>query len=117
MPGTPRFVEGVSMVRAEPLPVVNLELLLGGDDKSEVGRFVAVRAEAGPFVVAVSDVLGIREIPVDALRELPALLGANAASVALALASHDHRMIALLQAARLVPHEVWEALRAHGGAR
>jgi purine-binding chemotaxis protein CheW len=126
LPGTPAFVSGVSMVRGEPVPVVDLEALIGGARGGDAGhdgghpqtptRFVTARSEAGTFMLAVSEVLGVREIPADALRELPLLLGAEAASLAVGVAAHDGRLVTLLLTARLVPADVWQALRAHGGA-
>src|SRR5262249_42929900 len=44
------------------------------------------------------------------------LLGAEAAAVATAVASHDGRLVTLLSAARLVPAEVWQALHARRAA-
>jgi purine-binding chemotaxis protein CheW len=114
--GAPPFVAGVAVVRAEPVPVVDLAVLLAGgnDPVDEVRRFVTVRAGSGTFMLGVADVVGIRELPSDVQRDLPGLLGAAAASVALAVAAQDRRLLMLLDAARLVPDAVWQALRAHG---
>jgi purine-binding chemotaxis protein CheW len=116
LPGTPIFVSGMTVVRAEPVPVLNLEVLLGGPQGGTVERFVTVYSKAGTFMLGVAEVLGIRELPVDKLRELPGLLGAEASSVALAVAGQDERLVTLLDTARLVPDHVWQALHAHGAA-
>jgi purine-binding chemotaxis protein CheW len=114
LPAMPPFVAGVAVVRAEPVPVVDLEALLGGRQGEAAGRFVTVRSEAGTFMLAVTEVLGVRELPAGALQELPLLLGAEAASLAAAVAAHDQRLLTLLSAGRLVPTEVWQAMGARG---
>jgi purine-binding chemotaxis protein CheW len=116
LPGMPPFVAGLAVVRAEPVPVVSLDLLIGGAAGAAVGRFVTVRSEAGTFALAVSEVLGVHVLARDTLRALPPLLGAEAASLASAVTTHDRHLIALLETARLVPASAWAALRARGAA-
>jgi purine-binding chemotaxis protein CheW len=114
LPGMPPYVTGMSVVRAKPVPVVDLNLLLAAASGGDFGRFVTVRSGTGTFVLAVTEVLGIRGFALDVIHELPHLLGAEAASVAFAVVVQDERLVALLHAARLVPSEAWLAMQVRG---
>ena len=114
--GLPSFVAGVSVVRGEPAPVVVLGAVLGEADDVSIGRFVAVKANyAQRYVLAVTEVVGIRSFDSASLSDLPRILGTNASEVAAALATHDERLVLVLQAGRLVPPEVWERMNAGTG--
>lgn len=114
--GAPAFVAGMSVLRGEPAPVVDLGGLIGAPGAG-VGRFVSVDAGRGQaFLLAVDEVLGVRRLPTASFDGLPRLLGAEAAGVVAAVAVHDERIVMLIDAARLVPDEVWAALAARGAA-
>ena len=114
--GLPSFVVGVSVVRGEPAPVVALGVVLGEESDVSIGRFVAVKAtHSQRYVLAVTEVVGIRSFDSASLSDLPRILGANASEVAAALATHDERLVLVLQAARLVPPEVWAQMKAGSG--
>lgn len=118
LPGTSRFVRGVSVVRAEPVPVLDLGALLGGTGEDRVGRFVTLRSADGrAFALAVGDVVGIRQLPQQVLRELSPVLGTESKEVAGAMAVLDEELVVLLRAAVLVPADVWRELDARGAAR
>jgi purine-binding chemotaxis protein CheW len=114
--GMPPFVLGVTVVHGEPVPVTDLGLLVSGE-RSSIGRYVTIRSGSGTFMLGVGEVLGIQELPVDNLRELPGLLGREASSVALGLASRDQRLVILLETARLVPDQVWSLVRSNAAAQ
>jgi purine-binding chemotaxis protein CheW len=112
--GAPAFVAGMSVLRAEPVPVVILDALLGGGAANGFGRFVSVQAGRGrPFLLAVDEVIGVRRFATDALEELPPLLGAEARGIATAVTLHDERLVTLLDTAHLIPGDVWRSLEAH----
>lgn len=113
---SPEFVEGLTVVRGEPMPVVNLARLLGRTASVPAARFVHVRAGSRPVALGVDEVVGVRRIDLDAAAELPALIsGARAQSVE-TLTTLDRELLLVLSNARLLPGATWDALLA-GGAR
>ncbi len=60
--GMPPFVRGVSIIRGEPVPVLDLATLLSGKPGREVSRFVLLQVEKKRFALAVEAVVGIRSL-------------------------------------------------------
>ncbi|HEU4583992.1 MAG TPA: chemotaxis protein CheW, partial [Polyangiaceae bacterium] len=110
--GAPGYVCGLSILRGSPVPVVDLGLLLGGE-QVRATRLVALRAGARSVALAVSAVLGVRTLGGDSA--LPPLLKQAGHGAIEALGSLDHELLLVLQGARLVPEEVYALLDA--GAR
>jgi purine-binding chemotaxis protein CheW len=98
------FVRGMSIVRGEPVPVVDARRLLGGGEAAPGGRLVTLRVGARSVALHVDDVLGVRLIAVELLREVPPLLG-HASEARMALGALDGRLLEVLDAARLLPAE------------
>src|SRR5437868_7833694 len=63
--GAPGFVRGLTLIRGELLPVVELALLLGAEDAAPGGRLVVVRAANRRLALAVDEVLRVlpQELP------------------------------------------------------
>lgn len=110
LPGAPAFVRGLSMIRGVPVPVVDAGALLDAGDPPKPTRFVSVKAGHRHVVLAVEEVLGVRDLPAASLRVLPPLLGEAGAGVVSAIGALDSAFLLVLQAARLVPEAVWGAL-------
>ena len=55
----PALVRGVSIIRGEPVPVVDLAGLLG-QTESAIGRFVVVRVEERKVALAIGEVIGVK---------------------------------------------------------
>jgi purine-binding chemotaxis protein CheW len=113
--GAPRFLQGVAIVRGEPVPVVDLAVLLG-DAATPPGpeaRFVTVRAGERSAALAVSAVRGVSTLDPAELRRLPLLADTYAGALD-ALRARDGDLLLVLGAARLVPDE---ALAAVAGQR
>src|SRR5687767_11014072 len=71
----PSFVAGVSIVRGEPIPVLDLRRLLGSTSEPESPRrLVAIRVDSRGTGLLVDGVEGVRRVPSDTLRALPPLL-------------------------------------------
>lgn len=105
--GVPSFVCGVSMIRGEPTPVVDLGALLGTDEPPSFARFVTVRAGGRPVALAFEEVLSLHEVPAESMAALPSLLqGASEAAVS-AVAALDAGLLFVLDGARVVPDSVW----------
>lgn len=108
--GSPAYVLGLSVVRGEPVPVIDAAQLLSMQ-AGEPTRFVMVRAGDRRIALAVDGVLGIRDIPVESLRQLPPLLGAAQSDVIAAIGTVDAELLLVLRSARIVPEETWQALQ------
>ncbi|HEX3774042.1 MAG TPA: chemotaxis protein CheW [Polyangiaceae bacterium] len=106
----PSFVSGLSIVRGQPVPVVDLPALLGVPREVRRARFVLVKAGDRRVALAVSNVLGTRSLPLRSLPELPPLLGSATAEFVNAIASLDAQLFLTLESGRLVPNSVWAEL-------
>lgn len=107
--GTPAFVQGVSIIRGVPVPVVDAAALLGARE-SQPSRFVTVRAGGRQVALAVDAVLGVRVIPAESIHDLAPLLHDAGSELIAGLGSLDAELLVALQSARIVPGSVWDAL-------
>jgi purine-binding chemotaxis protein CheW len=115
--GSLPFVDGVAVVRGVPVPVVNLEALLGDGRRRAVNRFVSVRVGERAIVLAVSAVLGIWPSEALGIGALPPLLDGAVADAVQAIGRLDGQLLTVLRAASLVPADAWNEIAARGGAR
>ncbi|WP_229783259.1 chemotaxis protein CheW [Pilimelia anulata] len=114
----PPYAAGITVVRGAPVPVLDAATLLGGA-AGPVSRFIAVRADPGPVVLATGEVLGVDEGGGEAADRA----GADRAGMDRAAAgpgvggirTHDAEPLLLLRGATLVPDAVWDALDRHAG--
>jgi purine-binding chemotaxis protein CheW len=104
---TREFVRGMSIIRGEPVAVVDARRLLGGGEPEFGGRLVALRVGARRVALHVDEVLGVRVIAQQMLSEVPPLLG-EASATRTAIGALDGRLLELLDAARLLPAESFE---------
>jgi purine-binding chemotaxis protein CheW len=108
--GAPDFVLGLSVIRGEPIPVVDLAHLLGGRAGSP-SRFVVVRVAARRVALAVDAVVGIRDISDAQIRQLPPLLQAGESHGVAAVGALDSDLFMVLTAAHLVPGSLLDAVQ------
>ncbi len=99
--GTGPAVRGVSVVRGRPIPIVDLELLLGGTSTTEPRRLVTVTAMGRVMGLLVTEVLGVSAVSQERRAETPPLL-ADVARVTERLGVADGALFAVLAAARVV---------------
>jgi purine-binding chemotaxis protein CheW len=104
--GAPPFIAGVSVIRGEPVPVVDAARLLGGEP-AQAQRWVTLRGGPRPIALAVDTVLGVRDIAAAQLSALTPLAGAIAGEIVSAIGTLDHRLLVVLETARLVPDAVF----------
>lgn len=111
--GMAAFVSGASVIRGQAVPVVDLAALLGAASPA-AARFVVVRAGERRVALAVESVIGVTELADEALEGVPPLLSQAQGQTVSALGVLDHDLLLVLQAARLVPDEVWPLLAGSG---
>lgn len=108
----PAFVDGLSLIRGRPTPVIDAPRLLGAATTQKArGRYVTLRVGERCAALAVDAVLGVRQVDLAELDELPVLMREHNELVA-ALGALDHELFLVLERARLVPESVWAALDA-----
>jgi purine-binding chemotaxis protein CheW len=110
--GVPPYVQGICVLRGRPVPVVDIGLLLGGERTtggSWAERFVGVRTGPQTAVLAVDTVVGIRDIPMEHLHDLSSVTGSAACA---AVGAIGQEPLLLLEAGRVIPDSVWDALEA-----
>jgi purine-binding chemotaxis protein CheW len=98
------FVRGMSIVRGEPVLVIDARRLLDGGEAASGGRLVSLRVGTRSVALHVDDVVGVRVIARELLQEVPPLL-ADATDTRIALGALDGRLLELLDTARLLPAE------------
>jgi purine-binding chemotaxis protein CheW len=114
VPHAPAFVQGVAVVRGAPVPVVDAGRLLGLPGV-EPGRWVALRVGERSIVLAVEAVEGVRDFPVAGA--LPPLLFGRGADFVAAIGTIDAALLWVLEAIRIVPESVWQAITPQAMAR
>ena len=111
--GVPPFVLGLSVIRGEPVPVIDTAQLVGERSHS-FERFITVRAGGRVTAFAIDCVIGIRAISEQDLEDLPTLLVGN--EVIDAIAALDEGLTFFLNAARAIPESVLATLDGKGSA-
>jgi purine-binding chemotaxis protein CheW len=109
--GVPAFVQGFAVVRGVPIPVVNAGSLLGGT-ASHPARFVTVKTGRRRIALAVDAVVGINEIPLASLDELPLFLQIASLDAISAIGVIDAELLLVLRSTRLISEEVWATIQA-----
>ncbi len=110
--GAPVFVRGVSLIRGEPVPVVDLGKLLTGADSVDATRLLSVRAGKRRIALAVSEVIGVLELGGSAETGIPPLLqGANREMVA-TIERLDRELLLVLRAGRILPGDTQAGIEA-----
>jgi purine-binding chemotaxis protein CheW len=111
----PSFVKGISIIRGIPTPVVDLGVLLGMPN-GVAGRFVTLRVGERQVALSVDSVLGVRELDVSKIGELPPLLQGASKDVIEAMGTLDEQILVVLCAGWELPDEVWQTLTAQEAA-
>ena len=108
--GTPPFVLGLSIIRGEPVPVVDAGLLFDPSTSAGTGRFVTIRCGNRVAAVAVEEVLGVRGLDASSVGPLPPLLDRIEPGVIALIGSLDASLLVVLRDGRIVPATVWDAI-------
>jgi purine-binding chemotaxis protein CheW len=110
--GVPAFVRGVSIIRGDPVPVVDLGAVIGTAAPASPSRFVTLRLGQRTVALAVGDVVGVRGLDRERLEEMPPLLRGASTDLIQALGSLDAQLLVVLRAGRIVGSEIWTELEA-----
>jgi len=108
--GTAPFIDGVSIIRGAPVPVVDLARLLGNASVEPRMRLVVVKVGERNAALAVARVIGVRSLESATVIELPPLLSGASSEVIGAIGSLDARLLLVLETSRLVPESGWASL-------
>lgn len=103
LPNTPPFVRGVINLRGAVVPIFDLRVRLGGGATQPTSANVVIVVEIGSescglLVDTVSDILAL---DTEALQPVPSTAGDSEQSFVSALATHEERMVALIDVNRL----------------
>jgi purine-binding chemotaxis protein CheW len=107
----PSFVRGISIIRGIPTPVVDLGVLLGLPN-GVADRFVTLRVGERQVALSVDSILGVRELDVSKIGELPPLLQGASTDAIEAMGTLDEQLLVVLRAGWELPDEVWQTLTA-----
>lgn len=104
----PRFIQGMSIVRGEPVPVVDVAALLGDATGRSARRFVMVRAGHGRRIaLAVEEVLNVVRLDEAHFQETPPLLQEALPGCVEMIGALDGKLVAMLATMHILPEEVW----------
>ena len=107
----PPFVLGISIIRGIPTAVVDLGTLLGMPGGA-TDRFVTLRVGGRQVAISVDSVLGVRELDLSKLGEVPPLLHGASKNAIEAMGTLDEQLLVVLCAGWELPDEVWQTLTA-----
>jgi purine-binding chemotaxis protein CheW len=105
----PPFVQGISVIRGIPTPVVDLGALLGMPT-GVANRFVTLRVGERQVALSVDSVLGVRGLDLSKIGELPPLLQGASNDAIEAMGTLDEQLLLVLRAGWELPDEVWQTL-------
>lgn len=108
--GAPPFVLGLAVLRGSPTPVIDAGRLLGPIGLPSPARFVSLRLGERTAALAVDAVLDVRFLAAGAIADIPPLLREAGSDVASAIGALDTQLLLVLEAARLVPESLWDAI-------
>jgi len=112
--GTPPYVRGLTILRGEPSPVIDMTRLLTGTT-AEIDRYVAVRAGRGPMACATGPVLGVQTVHATAPEGPSTMFTGASRSLIAAVGRFGTEPLLVLRSIRTVPDEVWAAATQQAG--
>jgi purine-binding chemotaxis protein CheW len=107
--GVPPFVRGMSIIRGEPTPVIDLALLLGAP-REMPWRFVTIRVAGKQVALSVGAVAGIYDLDPRVMDRLPTLLRGASTEFVDSVRILDEQFLFALRSRWELPAEVWQAM-------
>lgn len=115
--GVPAYVEGMAVIRGRPVPVVDLQTLLGettapADPSTAAAgdRLVLLQLGQRQVALRVQQVVGVRQVDGVGFAQLPPVLGDAGDRAIAAVGVKDAQLMLVLGAARLLPADLWATL-------
>lgn len=110
--GVPSFIQGISIIRGIPTPVIDLGAVVGTPNE-RAERLVTLRVGERQVALSVNGVLGVRDLGGTAtIVELPPLLQRASEHVIETIGTLDQQVLLVLREGWELPDEVWKALTA-----
>ncbi len=113
--GMPAFVEGLSIIRGAPVPVVDLARLLGNDGGTCRTRLVVVKVRERHVALSVERVIGVKSLADIVSGALPPLLTGARADFVSAVGSLDAHLLVVLESGLILPASTWTSLENGAG--
>lgn len=113
----PSVMKGVAIIRGAPVPVMELSDLLNMKTDQKSSRFILLQAQSGRVALAVEDVVGLHRFQSSLFQILPPLFGTESREIISSIGLMDRQLLFVLETARLIPSDVWNALRASNKTR
>ena len=107
--GVPAFVRGMSIIRGEPTPVIDLALSLGAP-REMPWRFVTIRAGDKQVALSVGAVAGVFEFDRQVMNQLPPMLRGADTDFVQSISILDEQFLFVLRSGWKLPQEVWQAM-------
>jgi len=95
------YLAGVSVVRGEPVPVVDLAALLQPGAKGGQGRWVVLKGKPSSVVLSVDRIVGLKRLDRAQMKEVPPLLREFHTDLARAIVLQDAHCTTLIDASRI----------------
>ena len=113
VPHAPEFVEGVTNLRGEVLPVVDLRkrFELPPSEETIDTRIVVVELQTGKVGVIVDDVSEVLQVPADAIEPPSPIIAGIESAMLMGIAKVEDRLIILLDLVKLLSAEEQAALK------
>jgi purine-binding chemotaxis protein CheW len=108
VPGTPRYIEGVTNLRGRVVPVVDLRRRLGlpVTAATKQSRIAVAELEGGQVGMIVDSVQEVLRVPASAIEQPSAMMSKVETEYVLGIAKVDGRLIILLDLACVLQREV-----------
>jgi purine-binding chemotaxis protein CheW len=113
--GMPSYVDGLSIIRGAPVPVVDLARLLGNESAARRTRLVVVKVQRRHVALSVERVIGVRALDSVASGVLPPLLGDARADFVSAVGALDAHLLVVLESGLILPDSTWASLENGAG--
>ena len=106
----PSYLLGMSTIRGEAIPVIDLAGVVGTAPAGLLGRYITLRVGKRMAAAAVEGVIGVRTLRPETLDTLPPLLCDAQHEVVTAITLLDADLLLVLHSAHLIPEPVWATL-------
>ncbi|WP_229426390.1 chemotaxis protein CheW [Pseudoduganella violacea] len=110
MPAMPEFLLGLSLIRGTAVPVLDCAKLARSETSTAPSRYVTLALGERQAALAVDAVLGVRTLSTIVMAEAAPLLDDAGHAPVQKIAALDAELLMVLQAARLIPESLWEAV-------